>query len=111
MTFNQKRKLNRKNGRKLLFIDFRDKDLEIYGPENNVGLYQALDKFDRDLIAIARNQGFYKSEVWNDNIEEAKEKIYKLWEDYYGTNEETRAQYCDQADRYSVDGRTGGGEL
>ena len=111
MTFNQKRKLNRKNGKKILFIDLRDIDLKIYGPEGNGGLYQALDKFDIDLIAIARNKGFYRSEIWQDNIDDAKEQIYKLWEDYYGTNEETRAQYCDQADQHSDEGRTGGGEL
>lgn len=111
MTFKQKRRLNRKIGRKILFIDFREKDLEVYGPEECEGYYEALDRFERDIRTLARIQGYHSSEVWQHNIEEAKEKIYKLWEDYYGTIEETRAQYCDQADQYSDEGRTGGGEL
>lgn len=111
MTFKQKRKLNRKNGRKILFIDFREKDLEVYGPEKCLSMDHAFNRFEKDITTLARIQGFHRSEVWEHNIEEAKEQIYKLWEDYYGTIEETRAQYCDQADQYSDEGRTGGGEL
>ncbi len=111
MTFKQKRRLNRKNGKKILFIDFREKDLEVYGPKECRSLFEALDRFEGAVRKTARIQGFHRSEVWQDNIEEAKEQIYKLWEDYYGTNEETRAQYCDQTDQHSDEGRIGGGEL
>lgn len=96
MTFKQKRKLNKKNGRKILFIDFRDKDLEVYSPEEQLCLDAAMDQFEKDIITLARIQGFHRSEVWEHNIEEAKEQIYKLWEDYYGTIRETTAEYCHQ---------------
>ena len=92
MTFKQKRKRYKQNNWKLLFIDFRDEDLKKYSPEECQGLEEAFDRFEKDITRLARMNGFHRNMVWQDNIEEAKEKIYKLWEDYYGTNEETRAQ-------------------
>ena len=103
MTFKQKHKLNRKNGRKLLFIHFKDSDLEIYGPEECRCYHEALDRFERDIRTLARIQGYHSSEVWQHNIEEAKEKIYKLWEDYYGDLRETREDYIAEACQYSDD--------
>lgn len=84
MTFKQKRKINKKQGRKLLFIHLTDTDISFYGPDHFESVHDALDEFEKMIMVTARQNGFYKKEVFTGAYEMAAQKIYELWEDYNG---------------------------
>lgn len=71
---------NKQHRPEYIYFRFTDDDLIVYSPEFCSSLDRALKEFNDDIVFMAKQDGYKKSEIWASGINETIERIKALWE-------------------------------